>query len=228
LRARTTGARGADWFEESNARWPEFVPSEIGTRLWTLTYHVDGMIRAGEATPPGMAALSIGYSARVVEHEFPWRRVLAKDDDDLDAALAPWSDPALEAIVVRDDRGRVNPRDYGDFGIETADQRRRLQTLIEYAKRFIEADELFARIATCKVEYWAAMTDVAVQRLRPRMPLWPLGGRPPVLAGDVIAYLLRTGYVLRRIEEALGEEPRSPEQLDRDVKGEIRRGLQRS
>ena len=36
----------------------------------------------------------------------------------------------------------------------------------------------------------------------------------------MIRYLLRTGYVLRRVDEALGEEPLAPGQLDRNAAGE--------
>ncbi len=107
-------------------------------------------------------------------------------------------------------------------------KRRRLAALVESIKRFIESDEMFARIASCKAEYWAAMTDVAVQRLRPWMPLRPLGQGPLGLRADVTTYLWRTGYVPRRIDEALCEEPRSPDQLNLDVSGELRRARRRS
>ena len=124
---------------------------------------------------------------------------------------------------MRDAHGRVNPRDYGDYQIASDQERARLAALIEYAKDHIESAELFARIAACKPEYWTAMTDAASTELRKRMRRRQLGGSPRMFPPGNIEYLLRTGYVVRRIDEALGEEPRSREELDRDVVAEHER-----
>ena len=186
-----------DWYTAVEDRWTEFsLPSRIGT---ALQFGMLGATFPGGDLDPSYPAAALatkfGYAARLIELE------RASD-------LPAWADEVLRPLVPRTPSGAIN---YD--GLDGT-----LTTLLEYIHDYASEPETFSQMANCDVGLWNAMTSIACWTFHKnvRKNRW---GDTSTLALSDIDYLMRIGYVVRCIDEALGETPRTTVEVESEASG---------
>jgi len=135
---------------------------------------------------PGALAVDMGYAARMVDAE---RR----------SDLRPWSETDIADLVDGDDQGRIDLDAIKDQGP-------RRENLFRWVTSRTDDPEVFFTIASCTPSLWDGLTSWAVLRIHDNMRR--RSARPRDLPPSTLDGLMRLGYVLRCLDEALGEDPR--------------------
>jgi hypothetical protein len=184
-----------DWYTAIEDRWTEFsLPSRLGTAIQLGMLNVT--FPRGDLDPNFTAAAlaaKLGYAARLVEVEryghFP-----------------TWSDETLRELVPRADAGAI---DYDAFETSFA-------ALLDYTFEYASEYEAFSSLTGCVTPLWNGMTSIACWTFHKnvRKNRW---GSTRVLALENFDYLMRIGYVLRCVDEALGESPRTTAEVESEA-----------
>jgi hypothetical protein len=142
----------------------------------------------GPNSAPSMVAVNMGYAARTVDVE---RR---RD-------LSEWSAADIEELIAGAETGHID--------LDAAnDQGPRAENLVRWIVSRSDDPEAFFEIASCTPSLWGGLVSWAALNVHGNMSQH--GARPRDLPPSTIDGLMRLGYVLRCLDEALGEEPGDP------------------
>jgi len=135
-----------------------------------------------------MVAVNMGYAARIADIE---RR----------SDLRRWSETDIAELIAGDERGRIDLDAIKDQGPRTAN-------IITWVGRQFDDPSAILTIASCTPGLWEGLASWAVLNIHGNMRKH--SARPGDLPPIEIDGLVRTGYLLRCLDEALGEEPGDP------------------
>ena len=135
-----------------------------------------------------VVAVNMGYAARIADVE---RR----------SDLPRWSERDISDLVAGDERGRIDLDAVKDQGPRT-------ENLFGWLIARFDDPDVFLTIASCTPSLWDGLTCWTVMNIHANMR--GHSARPRDLAPSAIEGLMRLGYVLRCLDEALGEEPGDP------------------
>jgi hypothetical protein len=190
LRGMTSDQRAValDWCEAVEYRIKEFsLPSPLSVEVEFLA--LKALLGIGPDHPQILSvsvAVNLGYASRMVTR------------DSLDGA--PWADPALEEIVLHDSTGRLDLQ-------ASADDEDCVIALFRYVGDLVTENDRFEAALGFAGESWMALASIAASRLHANMKSQRIG-RVRGLPAEDIEGLMRLGFVLRCIDEAIGAEPR--------------------
>lgn len=131
--------------------------------------------------------VNMGYAARMTDVE-------RRDD------LQPWGEAEIADLVAGDEHGHID--------VDAAkDQGERAANLVRWILPRIDDPEFFA-IARCTPGVWEGLGSWVVLNIHSNMRQH--SARPRDLRPGTVLLVMRLGYVLRCLDEALGEEPGDP------------------
>jgi hypothetical protein len=165
------------------------APSNLGW-LVALRFIVFGL-DVGPESPRARAcvvAINMGYAARIADIE---RR----------SDLSRWSEADISELVAGDECGRIELDAIKDQGPRT-------ENLVRWLQARFDDPDVFLTIASCMPSLWDGLTSWAVMNIHANARKH--SARPRDLAPSTLGGLMRLGYVLRCLDEALGEEPGDP------------------
>jgi hypothetical protein len=142
----------------------------------------------GPNNAPAMIAVNMGYAARMVDVE-------QRSD------LNEWSEAEIEELVAGDETGHIDLDAANDEGS-------RAENLVRWIVDRFDDPEAFFEIASCTPSLWGGLVSWAALNVHGNMPQH--GSRPRDLPANMIDGLMRLGYILRCLDEALGLEPGDP------------------
>jgi hypothetical protein len=190
LRGMTRDQRdiALDWCEAVEHRIKEFsLPSPLSMEVEFITIKaLLGMNADHPQIVPVNLAVNMGYASRMVTRE------------SLGGAL--WTDPALDEILLRDSTGHPDLEASAEDGDCKIALFRYVGGLATESDRF-EAALGFARAI------WTALASIAASRLHANMKSQRIG-RIEDLPAENIEGLMRLGFMLRCVDEAISAEPR--------------------
>ena len=181
----------ADWYELAENRMHTFgAPSNISylIALRTLAFGL-GFDMEGPTIAPGLIAINMGYAARMVDVE---RR----------ADLTKWSEAEVGDLVAGDERGRIDAEAVNDGGP-------RAENIAAWVLGRTDDLEAFFSTASCTPGLWDGLTSWGAMQLHKNMQR-KHSGNIRDLDANMIGWLMRLGYILRCLDEGLGEEPGDP------------------
>ena len=135
-----------------------------------------------------LMAVTMGYAARIAAIE---RR----------SDLSPWSEIDIADLTIDTKHGRI---DLGALKSEGFDPRYSEHINDWMASRFADPEAIL-EIASCTPGIWEGLTSWAVLNIHGNM--LKNSARPGDLPPSELDALMRLGYLLRCLDEALGEEP---------------------
>jgi hypothetical protein len=190
LRGMTPDERGIalDWCEAVEHRIKEFsLPSPLSAEVEFITIKAFlGMDADDPQIVPVSLAVNMGYASRMVTRE------------SLDGTL--WTDSALDEILLRDSTGRPDleaSAEDGDCKI----------ALFRYVGELATESDRFEAALGFAGAFWMALASIAASRLHANMKSQSIG-RVEDLPAEAIESLMRLGFLLRCLDEAIGAEPR--------------------
>jgi hypothetical protein len=134
-------------------------------------------------------AINMGYASRMVTRD--------------SLSGSPWADPELDKMLLRDASGQVDleaSQEDNDCVI----------ALFRYVGDLATENERFVTVLGISPMHWAALASIAASRLHANMKSQHIG-RVQDLPPEDIEGLMRLGFVLRCLDEAIGAEPRPSE-----------------
>ena len=179
-----------DWFEAVEFRIKSFsLPSRLSAAVefMVLKAVLELNLDDPQAVPASIA-VNMGYASRLVIFE---------SVDELD----PWVDPQLDELVVRDATGSI------DFERYEQDEGQ-LVGLFRYVGAYGTEQEKFEAIPGCPPAVWSGLASLAATSLHANMESQRKGSIR-ALPAEHIEGLMRLGYVLRCVDEALDESPQT-------------------
>jgi len=203
------------WFIAVEDRWRTFVlPSQLATKIELRM--LAAAFGYGEYDPNhrgAMVAVNMGYAARMLDLE-QWRRI----ERDLHGPGPPlhdlrWSDRDLSEFVPRDAAGAIAHDEIDDDGAVVAE-------LADYATSYASEPEPFLRLLISDLPQWNAMTSLMTVSFHKNLRA-TRAGDARTLSLTNLDYLMRVGYVLRCIDEALGEQPRTLGEVEAGKQGTV-------
>jgi hypothetical protein len=203
------------WFTAVEDRWRTFViPSQLATKIELRM--LTAAFGYGEYDPNhrgAMVAVNMGYAARMLDLE-EWRRI-ARDFHGPGPPLANlrWSDRDLSEFVPRDESGAIAHDEIDDDGDVVAE-------LADYATGYASEPEPFMRVLLSDLPRWNAMTSLMTVAFHKNLRA-TRAGDARVLNLTNLDYLMRVGYVLRCIDETLGEQPRTLAEVEAGKQGTV-------
>jgi hypothetical protein len=190
LRGMTPDQRkiALDWCEAIEHRIKEFsLPAPLSMEVESISIKaILGMDADHPHIVPVSIAVNMGYASRMVTRE------------SLDGA--PWTDPALDEILLRDSTGHPDleaSAEDGDCKI----------ALFRYVGGLATDSDRFEGALGFAGAFWMALASIAASRLHANMKSQRIG-RVEDLPAETIEGLMRLGFLLRCIDEAIGAEPR--------------------
>ncbi len=179
-----------DWFEVVEFRMKTFsLPSRLSAAIeFMVLKAVLGLDLDDPRAVPASIAVNMGYASRLVIFE---------SLDDLD----PWADHELDELVIRDASGEI------DFERYEQDEGQ-LVGLYRYVGSYGTDQEKFEAIPGCPPSVWPGLTSLAATSLHANMESQRKGSIR-ALPAEHIGGLMRLGYVLRCVDEALDESPQT-------------------
>ncbi len=106
--------------------------------------------------------------------------------------LSRWSETDIAELIAGDERGRID-----------------LDAMTTWVQRRFDDPAAILTIASCTPNLWEGLTSWAVLNVHGNMRKHSArpGDLPPI---DELGALMQLGYLLRCLDEALGEEPGDP------------------
>ena len=202
------------WFNAVEDQWRAFVlPSRLATKIEHRML--------AEASPYGefdpnhggaTLAVNMGYAARMLDLEEHGRRARNFYGPDTPVNLR-WSDSDLSEFVPRDESGAIAHDEIDDDGGVVAE-------LADYATGYASEPGPFMRVLLSDLPRWNAMTSLMTVAFHKNLRAMRAGDTR-VLNLTNLDYLMRVGYVLRCIDETLGEQPRTLAQVEAGKQGTV-------
>jgi hypothetical protein len=148
-----------------------------------------GIDLEGPNIAPALIAVNMGYAARMADVE---RR----------SDLSKWSEAEIGELGLGDKHGHIDLDAIRDGGARAED-------IVAWVLSRTDDLEAFFLSASCTPGLWDGLTSWGAMQLHKNMRRKKSGSIRD-LDPNTIAGLMRLGYVLRCVDEALGEEPGDP------------------
>jgi hypothetical protein len=178
-------------------QWYELVETQLDTfrapsnYCWRTMLVMVGIVLETDWEDTNIVAASmaanLGYAARMVD-------VKRRND------LSEWAEDNVAEVVVRDTHGRAD--------LESLRDDTNAKKTIAFIAQNV-AEETFYSTARCAPAVWGGLTSLGAMQLHKNMLRQRVGTLRDLDAGG-IAVLMRLGYILRCLDEAIGEEPGDP------------------